>query len=71
MRYKIKLDVVTERRGLFGRRRKVVEKKTVYVDRKTYKAWKKEQERQRTREKNRELRWVDDLIFLDCIFDDD
>ena len=36
MRYKIKVDVVTEKRGLFGRRHKVVEKKTVYVDRKTY-----------------------------------
>lgn len=60
MRYKIKVDVVTERRGLFGHRRKVIEKKTVYVDRKTYKAWKKDQER-----------WVDDLMFYDCIFDDD
>ena len=47
MKHRVKVDVVTERRGLFGKR-PVVEHKTVTVDGRTYRKMKRE-ERDRQR----------------------
>ena len=61
MKHKVKVTVETEKQGLFGKK-KVLEKRVVEVDDKTYRKMKKEQ-------KNRPFT-MDELLFYDEIFDE-
>lgn len=58
---KIKVQVETEKKGLFGTK-KVIETKTIQVDNKTYKEMKK-------KEKNRPYS-IEEMMLYDEIFDE-
>ncbi|MBE5807050.1 MAG: hypothetical protein E7317_01745 [Clostridiales bacterium] len=62
MKHRVKVLVPTEVRGLFGRRKTVMKKRTVLVDGKTYRALMKK-ERQRPY-------GIEEMLFYDDIFGD-
>ena len=59
MKHKVTVDVETTKNGLFGKK-KVIEKKTIWVDGKTY----------RELQKRQGSFTIEELMFYDCIFDD-
>ena len=59
---KVKVQVETEKKGLFGTK-KVIETKTIKVDNKTYKKMQKE--------KNIQPYSIEEMIFYDELFGDD
>jgi len=64
MKYKVRVRVPVERRGLFGRKKIVYEERTVLVDGQTYRRMQREQQ-------DAELEdFLDDMEIMDAIFDD-
>lgn len=64
MKYRVRIQVPVEKRGLFGRRKIVYEERTVLVDKQTYRRIRREQE-------ERELdAFLDEMELMDEIFDD-
>ena len=63
MNHRVKVLVEVEKRGLFGRTKTVLEKRTIVVDGKTYRQMKQEQ-----READD---MIDEMIFEDEILDDE
>ena len=64
MKYKVRVRVPVERRGLFGRKKIVYEERTILVDRQTYCRIRREQQ-------DAELEdFLDDMEIMDAIFDD-
>ena len=63
MNHRVKVLVEVEKRGLFGRTKTVLEKRTIVVDGKTYRQMKHEQ-----READD---MIDEMIFEDEILDDE
>lgn len=64
MKYKVRVRVPVERRGLFGRRKIVYEERTILVDGQTYRRMQREQQ-------DAELEdFLDDMEIMDAIFDD-
>ena len=64
MKHRITVQVPVERRGLFGRRKIVYEKRTILVDGKTYRRIQREQRGESVTE------FIDRIEALDAIFDD-
>ncbi|MGI6072930.1 MAG: hypothetical protein ACOX75_08030 [Lachnospiraceae bacterium] len=62
MKYKVKIQIPIERRGLFGIRKTVMETRIIEVDKETYKKMKQE-------EKNRPYS-IEEMFLIDEIFDD-
>ena len=62
MKHKIKVQVPVEKRGLFGRKKTVLEERTIEVDGKTYKRMKKEWE-------NRPFS-IEEMMLYDDLFGD-
>ena len=60
MKHKVTVDVETTKQGLFGKK-KVIEKKTIWVDEKTY----------REMQKKRDPFTIDDIMMYETIFDED
>lgn len=64
MKYKVRVRMPIERRGLFGRRKIVYEERTILVDGQTYRRMQREQQ-------DAELEdFLDDMEIMDAIFDD-
>ena len=63
MKHKVKVQVLVEKRGLFGIKKTVMETYIIKVDRKTYKKMKKEWE-------NRPYS-IEEMMLYDDIFDED
>ena len=63
MKHRIKVQVETEKRGLFGAKRKVMETRTVEVDGNTYRKLKQEQ---RSRPYS-----IEEMMLYDDLFYDD
>ena len=64
MKHRITVQIPVERRGLFGRRKIVYEKRTILVDRRTYRRIQRAQ-------RNAELdAFLDDMEIMDAVFDD-
>ena len=63
MKYKLKVQALVEKRGLFGVKKTVMETRTIEVDGKTYKKMKNEQEKSPYS--------VEEIMLYDDIFDGD
>lgn len=63
MKYKLKVQALVEKRGLFGVKKAVMETRTIEVDGKTYKKMKNEQEKSPYS--------VEEIMLYDDIFDGD
>lgn len=66
---KVKVQVETEKKGLFGRKKTVVETKTIEVDNKTYKEMKKAEKEAKKAYNNRPYS-IEEMMLYDEIFDD-
>jgi hypothetical protein len=62
MKYKVKVKVPVEKRGLFGRKKTVMETRVIEVDKKTYKKIQKDW-------KNRSYS-IEEMLFYDDLFGD-
>ena len=67
MKHKVTVQVPVVKRGLFGRKKVVYEKRTIVVDGRTYKRMMNEQE---DRETDDFLDFVEEMETVDAIFDD-
>jgi len=65
MKHKVKVMVETEKRGLFGRRRTVLEKRTMWVDDETYREIRRQQ-----KEHARRPYSMEEMMFYDDLFED-
>ena len=63
MNHRVKILVEVEKRGLFGRKKTMLEERTIVVDGKTY--------RQMMREQRKADDIIDEMIFEDEILDDE
>lgn len=67
MKVRVRVRVPVERRGLFGRKKIVYEERTVLMDRREYRRMLDEQ---RDRETDDVLDFIEEMEFVDELFDD-
>lgn len=67
MKVRVRVRVPVERRGLFGRKKIVYEERTVLMDRREYRRMLDEQ---RDRETDDILDFIEEMEFVDELFDD-
>ena len=69
MKHKVKMKVRVRKKGFFGERT-VIEERTVYMDDKQYREYRKE-ERKRQMEWNNRPYSIEEMMFYDDLFGDD
>ena len=69
MKHKVKMQVEIRKKGFFGEK-KVIEERTIFMDDKQYREYKKE-EKKRKQEWNNRPYSIEEMMFYDDLFGDD